>query len=130
MIPRVRTIVGGVLVLALCACGTRSRALEMTAILDVRSIQTAQTQYYSQFGRYAANLSELGTAQLIPASLASGQKGGYKFTMTATPSSFAVNASPTEYGETGRRTFYSDQTLAIHQNWSNEPASSSSPELK
>jgi type IV pilus assembly protein PilA len=57
-------------------------------------------------------------------------KDGYRFTVTATPNAFAIIANPKVFGETGRRTFYSDQTLVIRQNRANEPASSSSPELK
>jgi type IV pilus assembly protein PilA len=133
MIPRTLVIAAGVTVLALSACGagaSRQNALELTAIVDIRSLLTAQVQYQSQFGRFAANLSELGTAKLIPSSLASGEKDGFKFTMTASPNGFAINASPKVYGETGRRNFYSDQTMVIRENRANEPANSSSPELK
>src|SRR5690242_14852435 len=114
MMPRTLLITAGVALLAFSACGasaSRQKALELTAILDLRSLQSAQVQYQSQFGRFAANLSELGTARLIPSSLASGEKDGFKFTMTASPNGFAINANPKVYGETGRRTFYSDQTM-------------------
>ena len=118
----------------------RMQAQEMAAIREIQTIHTAQTQYMSQFGKYAATLQELGpppsggpgpaAADLIPSSLASGDKGGYNFTMTQTPSGYVVNANPKVYNSTGRRTFYSDQSMTIHQNWSNEPANASSPELK
>ena len=58
------------------------------------------------------------------------EKDGYIFTLTATPQGYTVNANPKVYNSTGRRTFYSDQGMAIHQNWSQEPANASSPELK
>ena len=132
MIPRTRITVGAVVLLTLSACGlssSRQKALELTAIMDIRSIQTAETQYSVQNGRFA-NLSELGAANLIPSTLASGEKEGYRFTVTTTPSGFTINASPKTYGETGSRSFYSDQTLVIRENRANEPASSNSPELK
>ena len=133
MIPPTRGIVAAVGILALSACGassSRLNALELTAILDLRSIEAAQLQYSAQNGRFAVNLSELRAADFIPASLASGEKDGFKFTMTATPNGFTINASPKKYGETGRRSFYSDETTVIRQNWANAPASASSPELK
>lgn len=118
----------------------RMQAQEMAAIREIQTIHTAQTQYMSQFGKYAATLQELGpppsggpgpsASDLIPSSLASGDKGGYTFTMTQTPSGYVINANPKVYNSTGRRTFYSDQSMTIHQNWSNEPANASSPELK
>ena len=97
MIPRTLVIWAGVAVLALCDCGasaSRQNALELTAIVDIRSLLSAQVQYQSQFGRFAANMSELGAANLIPASLASGEKDGFKFTMTGSPNGFTINASP------------------------------------
>lgn len=133
MISRTLPIIGAIMILTLSACGAssaRQNALEMTAVQDMRSIVTAQVQYQSQFGRFAANLSELRTADLIPSSLASGEKDGFRFTMTASSNGFAINASPKVYGETGRRSFYSDQTMVIRENRANEPASSNSPELK
>jgi hypothetical protein len=41
-----------------------------------------------------------------------------------------VNANPKVFNSTGRRTFFSDQSMTIHQNWTAEAANASSPELK
>ena len=38
----------------------RMQAQEMAAIQAIQTINTAQQQYYSQFGRYANTLQELG----------------------------------------------------------------------
>ena len=38
----------------------RMYAQETAAIQQVKTLHTAQTQYYSQFGRYATTLAELG----------------------------------------------------------------------
>jgi prepilin-type N-terminal cleavage/methylation domain-containing protein len=118
----------------------RMNATETVVIREIQTIHQGQTQYLSQFGKYATTLAELGppasggpgpqAADLIPNSLASGEKDGYIFTLTATPQGYTVNANPKVYNSTGRRTFYSDQGMAIHQNWSQEPANASSPELK
>jgi prepilin-type N-terminal cleavage/methylation domain-containing protein len=114
-------------------------AREMGAIREITAIHQAQTQYYSQFGRYAQNLAELGppsggaagpaAADLLPSSLTSGKKGGHIFTVVATPTGYAVSVVPEQFGSSGRRTFYSDQTLEVHENWSAEPATAQSPTL-
>jgi type IV pilus assembly protein PilA len=118
----------------------RMHAQETAAISEMKTIHTAQTQYYSQFGRYATSLVELGppaggqegpsAANLIPGELAKGTKSGYKFTMVGGPNGYTISAVPEVFGNTGRRTFFSDQSLVIHQNWTAEPANASSPELK
>lgn len=118
----------------------KMNANEMVVIREVQTIHQAETQYMSQFGTYAVTLAQLGpptsggpgpqAADLIPGSLASGEKDGYVFTLTATPQGYTVNANPKVYNSTGRRTFYSDQTMTIHQNWTAEAANASSPELK
>ncbi len=114
-------------------------AREMSAVREITSIHQAQTQYYSQFGRYAQNLAELGppsggaagpaAADLLPSSLSSGKKGGHIYTLAATPTGYAISVVPEQFGSSGRRTFYSDQTLEVHENWSAEPATAQSPTL-
>jgi len=118
----------------------RMNANEMAVIREMQTINTMQTQYMSQFGKFATSLAELGppasggpgpqAADLIPATLSSGEKDGYTFVMQATPSGYTLNANPKVYNTSGRRTFFSDQNMIIHQNWSAEPANASSPEFK
>jgi len=118
----------------------RQGAQEMAAIRHIQTLHSAQTQYYSQFGRFATSLVELGPpasgqaspagSDLIPSDLATGNKGGYLFVMQSTPTGYGLNANPAVYNSTGRRTFFSDQTLVIHQNWGQESATASSGELK
>jgi prepilin-type N-terminal cleavage/methylation domain-containing protein len=115
-------------------------ARETAAMGAIRTIHTAQTQYSSQFGRYAASLTELGppasgqegpaAANLIPSDLAQGVKGGYQFTVELTPTGYKVTAVPTAFNNTGRRSFYSDQTMVLRENWGADAATASSPEVK
>lgn len=120
---------------------SRMQAQEMAALRHIVAIHQAQTQYYSTYGRYAANLQELGpaanagapspsAADLLPNDLTSGEKQGYKFTITQTPTGYTVNANPTAFNSTGTRTFFSDQSLVIRQNFTAEPATLQSPEIK
>jgi len=118
----------------------RMQAFETGAIKAITTLHTAQAQYYSQFGRYATTLAELGpgktgtanaaAADLISTDLSAGEKGGYRYEMQATPTGYTINANPTAFNNTGSRTFYSDQSLTIRQNFSAEPANIESPEIK
>lgn len=120
---------------------SRMNAQEMAAIREVQTINQAQVQYQSQFGQFATALAQLGppasaggaegpdAAGLIPGSLASGSASGYNFTVTPTPQGYAISAVPKQFGSTGRRTFYSDQSGITRQNWAQDPATANSPEL-
>jgi len=115
-------------------------ARETAALGAIRTIHTAQTQYTSQFGRVATSLTELGppasgqegpaAANLIAADLASGIKGGFKFVMELTPTGYRIIATPVVYNRDGRRSFYSDQTMGLRENWGPDPATANSPEIK
>jgi type IV pilus assembly protein PilA len=118
----------------------RQHSQEMAAIRQINTVHTAQTQYFSQFGKFAETLAQLGppasgtagpaAADLIPGDLALGEKTGYKFTMSGTKEGYALIVVPAAFGQTGRRTFYSDQSLVIRENWGAEPATAQSKEIK
>jgi prepilin-type N-terminal cleavage/methylation domain-containing protein len=118
----------------------RMLANEMAVLRELETLYNAQTQYYSQFGKYASALTELGPptsgaagpngADLIPKLLAEGSHNGYRYTLTGAQSTFTVSAVPESFGNTGRRTFFMDQTKSVKQNWSQEPATAQSPELR
>lgn len=118
----------------------RMQTQETAAIRQIGTIHTAETQYFSQYGKYATALAELGPpasgqpspsgAELIPGDLAAGTKTGYLFTLQGTPTGYTVNATPVAFNSTGRRTFFSDQTMVIRENWGAEPATANSKEIK
>lgn len=115
-------------------------AHEIEAIRQIATIHQGEAQYYSQFGAYATALTALGppasgapgpqAADLIPRSLADGEASGYLFALTARPNGYTVSAVPKVFNSTGRRTFYSDETLVIRANNAPEPATAASPELQ
>src|SRR5579864_696097 len=111
---------------------SRMYAQEMAALQAIKALHQAETMYYSQYGKYAVTLAELGpqAADLIQEDLATGEKQGYKFTITATPGGYVINASPIAFGNTGSRTFWSDQSMGIRQNFGQEPATANSPMFK
>jgi type IV pilus assembly protein PilA len=118
----------------------RMYSQETAAIAAIRTLHTAQVQFYSQYGRYAASLTELGpppsgaaspaAADLIGNDLSGGEKSGYKFTLAATQEGYAINANPVAFNSSGSRTFFSDQTLVIRENYGPEPATLNSKELR
>jgi len=119
---------------------TMMNARETGAMGAIRTIHQMETQYYSQFGKYAQSLTELGppasgaagpaASGLISEDLAEGKKGGYLFTLQAVPLGYTLTAVPEAFGSTGRRSFYSDQTMVVRQSWTQEPATDKSPEVK
>jgi prepilin-type N-terminal cleavage/methylation domain-containing protein len=131
-----------ILAIALPRLGrARMFAQEMGAMKTITTIHTAETQYFSQFGKYAGSLQELGpptsgaagpaAADLIPGGLANtGEGSGYKYILVITATGYTVNANPDAFGTTGTRTFFSDQSLTIHNHYGQEPASLTDPEVR
>jgi hypothetical protein len=126
------TVMLGIEVILVPKDGHMDSANEMAVLRELQFINTAQIQYKSLFQRYANTLGELGPhrADLIPSTLASGDRDGYVFILNPTPGGYMIHANPKVFGRSGRRTFYTDQDGLIRQNWSAEPANASSPEFK
>ena len=117
----------------------RMHAMDTAALAAIKTIHTAQVQYYSTYGRYATSLTELGppasgqasaaSADIIAADLAQGKKQGYLFTLTGTQGGYIINARPEVFGNTGSKTFYSDQSMTVRVNEGPEPATATSKEM-
>ncbi len=126
---------------------SKMSANEATAVQTVRDINTAESVYMIQYGSgYSQDLQSLGgtsgaasssSALLIPDPVAqTGQKNGFQFiyVVTATngpggtPSNYTVNANPIAPGNTGRRWFFTDETMVIRQN-PTSPASVNDPSI-
>jgi prepilin-type N-terminal cleavage/methylation domain-containing protein len=113
---------------------------EMAAIAAVKTLQSAEAQYYAVYGRYPQSLAEFGkpssgapnasAADLVSGDLAQGEKGGYNFTVQATPNGYQINAEPIAYNNSGSRTFYADQSGPIHQHPGSQPATAADPEIR
>lgn len=120
--------------------GDQMNSRELAVQLELRTINTAQVQYRSRFGKFASTLAQLGppaagvpgpaAADLILSSLASGEKEQYRFVMTATPVGYTLTAKPKFYNNSGRRSYYTNQTMAVRSSTSAEGANANSPEVK
>ena len=136
------------LLFALAGCDTGGSAEhreiashETAAIMDVAAINKAQAGYYSRASKYATSLSELcgpgkgpGEPFMAPGisrRVCTGETHGYVFTVASSSpaDSYTINAKPKTPGSSGRRFFYSDQSMVIRQS-ENEPATASSAEVK
>jgi len=80
-------------------------------------------------GPPASGTDNASAANLISSDLAGGEKQGYRFTLAGTPSGYTITAVPVSFGSTGSRTFFSDQSLAIRENFGQEPATVNSKEV-
>jgi type IV pilus assembly protein PilA len=106
-------------------------AHEKSAVIWIGRINQAETAYFSQFDKYAITLTRLRQLDLIARSIEDGKASGYLFTVAARPKGYTITAVPEVPGQTGRRSFYSDETLVIRANDTIAvPATAASPELK
>lgn len=85
----------------------RTLSSELAAEARIRTIHAAESEYKDEHGRYAGSLRELRLPDAIE---------GYGFALSATPSGYSIQAGPKRYFDTGRRTFFSDQTTVIREN--------------
>lgn len=107
------------------------------AVSSLRNINLSQLTYSSTKGNgsYAASLNGL-SAFGLPLILASGEKTGYRFTLAPRRrdengrlAGYEVHARPEEYGRTGQRSFYSDETGVIRYTTEDRRATAEDPPL-
>jgi len=99
---------------------SRRAANEASAINSLRKIHTAESTYQATVGRGDfGNIGDLHSQNLITSDLASGTRHGYRFKVEVVKDTgeglpgFIAVAVPTEYGSTGRRSFFMDETGVI-----------------
>jgi type IV pilus assembly protein PilA len=129
LLPPLVVLVGALMFANRAGERTRFRQ-EMAAVKAISTIHTAETQYYSQYGQYATSIGQLGAAELIDRDLAGGEKGGFRFTLQPTATGYAVVAVPIRFGASGAHTYFSDQSMSIHQYDDRRPATPADPILR
>ncbi len=119
----------------------KMNANEMAVLREIQTITSMQTQYMSQFGTLRHHAGRARAARQRRTG-ASGRRSDsrqprirrqgrlYCSPWRRHPQGYTLNVNPKAYNSTGRRTFYTDQSMIIRQNWSAEPANASSPEFK
>ena len=121
---------------------SKMAANESSAVGSLRTINSALVNYASTYGGgYPTALSDLGpsstpsstAADLLDAVLITGMKSGYSFLYVATADSsgsnttYSITASPLAPGSSGKRGFFTDQTLVIRANGSGTATASDPP---
>ena len=128
---------------------------EASAIATMRTLNTAEVVFASTYNKgFSDGLNRLGTpatgqpsdshADLIDPILSgvanggtnlSFTKNGYRFTYTPGPGSYpliikyAVVAQPLDYGVSGKRSFYTDQSAIIRETSDNRLATANDPSI-
>jgi hypothetical protein len=94
---------------------------ERFVVQALRTIHSAEVTYQATNGAGVyGTLAQLRQAEFIDEALASGEKYGYSFTLTAIqptatmPAQFKLTATPRVYPKQGRRSFYIDEGGEIH----------------
>ncbi len=107
-------------------------ANEASAITSVRSVLNAEALYVTTVGsgRYAT-MGSLVSGMLVDSVVGSSTKDGYVFSisLSAADTSFAVDARPTGYSNTGIRSFFSDETAVIRYTTADSAATASDTPL-
>ncbi len=105
------------LVLMSCSSGDRMNASEIAAALRIRTINTAETAFREEHGRFGI-LDELPSRH-------ESTYAGYRFTLQLRPNGYVIQAQPEPHGAAGVRSYYSDESRVIRQAWRNGPAAAS-----
>jgi hypothetical protein len=92
--------------------GSEAMSLEMNESMaqsTLRTVVSAQETYKATVGKGSfGTLDQLVSANLIPKEMLGNR--GYKIDATTSATRFEVTAVPTEYGKTGKRSFFVDES--------------------
>lgn len=93
----------------------RLDANEATAEAALRTINTSAQSYRAVSTTYPGSLNELAIAipPYIDSVLGTGAKNGYNFSITSTSNTFSATARPQVFGQSGRRSFFVDESGVI-----------------
>ncbi len=105
---------------------SRRAANEGAALRSLRILHGAEQTYQATMGNgQYGTLADLQKDSLIPPELASGVRAGYRFNVEVVKdkgdgwAGFTATAVPTEYGSTGRRSFFVDESGVLRGEDSN-----------
>jgi hypothetical protein len=117
----------------------RLNSNESSAAGNIRTLNTSLVTYASTYPDigFATSLGALGGeggspnhAGLIDAVLASGEKSGYRFSLRGESNEYEIVARPIRFGETGTKSFFTDQSGVIRFTEENRAATASDQPLQ
>ncbi len=93
---------------------SRIQTNESAAISNLRAINGAETAFHGANSRYGNDFTELTTATppFLDGDWAQ-TKSGYNFVLAGAANAYTANANAFEYGVTGNRGFFTDQSGVI-----------------
>ena len=93
----------------------RLGANEASAEASIRTIHTAAQSYRAVNTTFPDSLATLASAvpPYIDSVLGNGAKNGYNFAITSSTNTFSATARPQNYGTSGARSFYVDESGVI-----------------
>ena len=105
----------------------RLSANEAAAETAIRTIHTAAQSYRAVNTAFPASLTTLASATppYIDSVLGAGAKNGYNFTLTAGTNTFSSTARPQNYGTSGSRSFFVDESGVIRYTGADADATAS-----
>jgi hypothetical protein len=121
-----------IIIILITGCGHQDPpSAELRVIVILRDIAVAEENFRKKAGRYGS-LEELNdfSSLISSANAGIGEYNGYRFTIDAKEGDYSIEAQPIEWGVTGKRSFYTDQTRVIRQSWGPDPANDQSDILK
>jgi hypothetical protein len=97
---------------------------EMAAVRRIQLINSMEAAFHAEHGRFGST-EELGLQHPR-----NWYESGYLFTLQTRRKGYVIQARPRNYPTAGRRSYYSDETLVIHQAWKNGCATASDQEFR
>lgn len=85
---------------------------ETAAIENIRTIHTAQAQYFAKRNRSAGKLDDFALKELSTA-LRDSEHSGYTFRLELTSVGYAIYAAPAKGSKLGVETYDSDETMVV-----------------
>jgi hypothetical protein len=91
---------------------SRQRSQDHQAWLSVRGFMDSQSEWFRRHGRYSSDWTEIGwsEAREITFNHGVGCAEGYCYQAVVEDSKYSIRAWPMEWGKSGYRSFFGDQT--------------------
>ena len=89
------------------------QANETAALGAIKTLHAAQAQHFSQQGQFGSSVRELAGG--LQTDLAQGKKSGYLFAIDRTDTGYVITAKPERPKQSGRYTYFSDQTMLVRR---------------
>jgi hypothetical protein len=109
----------------LVGCDPESLALRngIQALKRAEIIRAAESSYHERYHTYGT-LEDLGPSgvHMIPGDLATGDLDGYRYQVELSAAGYKATVRPVEYGKSGYRSLYFDETGVFRESWTAERA--------